>query len=115
MSRAFLPTWFGLAGIVAMQVAIVVLLSDTPRERAVGWSADALIGLVLSMVVVTGAWAFPKVRAATWLIGAMAWTLLGLVHQQRAPLPPPEEVFGFFVVASIFLAIGAWERARLPV
>lgn len=78
------------------------------------WTSAATLVGVIAAVTATGAWAFPKIRAMTWLIGALCITLVALAHAawSSGPPPPGNELFSFYCIAAILLAIGAWERAR---
>ena len=113
LSRSFLPTWFCLTCIVAVQMLTLIVLPEQPEVRVMAWGWTASVQVAVCVVTTVGVWAFPKIRAGVWLIGAMCSTLLGLLHGAGGPTVPPEETFLFFCVAAILLAVGAWERARV--
>lgn len=109
--RSFLPTWLALAAIIAVQMATLVVAPEDPAARELAWSPPATVLVAVVVITATGAWAFPRVRATTWMIGAMATTLIGLLHGELSAAPA-EELFGFYAIAAILLAVGAVERAR---
>ncbi|MEZ4323234.1 MAG: hypothetical protein R3F61_37565 [Myxococcota bacterium] len=113
LQRGFLPTWIGAAGILAIQMVVTGLLREVPDAREVAWSQDASLLVAVLVFTVAGAWAFPHVRAMVWLIGSLCAALLGMQHAiAPGPAAPNEEVFAFYSVGAVLLAIGAWERAR---
>lgn len=115
-TRGFLPTWFALAGIVAVQMLGLFTLPESPRTRPMEWSPMATIVVAVVVLTLVAAWALPKVRAACLLIGAMSTTLLAMRHTLvgfHQPVPPQHELFVFYTVAAVLLAVGAYERARV--
>ena len=114
-TRGFLPTWFALAGIVAVQMIGLVALPESPTARPMAWSPMATIvgGVVVCTLV--AAWALERTRAMALLVGAMSITLLAMRHALvdfGTPEPPASELFVFYTVAAVLLATGAYERAR---
>lgn len=114
-TRGFLPTWFALAGIVAVQMIGLVALPESPDARPMQWSPMASIVALVVLGTLVASWALARTRAMALLIGAMSVTLLAMRHALvgfHAPVPPASELFAFYTVAAVLLAAGAYERAR---
>lgn len=114
-SRSFLPTWFAVAGILGVQMVILALMPDPLHMRSPAWSGHASIVAFFVVVTASAAWAFPRVRAMSWLIGAICVMLVAMQHTVvvgHGQAPPPVELFAFYTAAAVLLAAGAWERAR---
>lgn len=114
--RTFVPTWVATALLIAVQMCWALFLYEPPEPRAATlYTADVLI---LALIVVgTGiaVWAFRAVRAMTLLTGSLVVTVLALDHAVVPPHlapPPPEELFAFYTVAAVLLAVGAVLEAQ---
>lgn len=114
-TRGFLPTWIALTGIVAVQMIALFTLPEHPRARVMEWSPAARAVVSLAVAALTAAWALPRLRATSLLIGAMSITLVTMRHSIvtfHGPVPPQHELFVFYTAAAVLLAAGAVDRAR---